>query len=491
MRTTAKDPGRALRSSSPWGSQKLFYLAVFAVTAAGVYRWGVATPRPNKPAENYSSTATVRLPGDSHAPADPEEIKRHITSRQNVYQAVRQLGLAAEPPAGEDPQATAARVTEEVSRNLRVTADTTDPAGDLTVSIVYSNTSPHYAAELANTLAESYAEEHRAACQRRADRAWAEARQATDQAEREFLEAKTRLEESCQPESAPRQATQPAETVAPITQQDDISLATSAEDRQPEPEASAAATASDPVLVENPVWAELSQQLAVLKQRRKRLLIDRTPLHPEVQDAELQIAELERELSATPKAIPGEASEKSPTADRRSDADMSAAPAVPAPSPTPPQQPERVQNLRALVPQVGHAAEAYRQAFHQERRAWQDHQRAPRVELELAEPQQPRGPSPSPRPLAALWAALGAALAVSVGMGMISAGTTMQPPLETVEQVRNVLPVPVVGMIPESNPSSHPAATQSRRRIVRAALVVVGLTLIAGCGMLLWRAWGG
>jgi hypothetical protein len=88
-------------------------------------------------------------------------------------------------------------------------------------------------------------------------------------------------------------------------------------------------------------------------------------------------------------------------------------------------------------------------------------------------------------------AAVGAGLAMATGLGMVSAGTAIQPPLTSVEQVRRVVPVPVVGTIPESSPASDREPTLRRRLLARRMLIFTGLLLIVGCAAWLLRAWSG
>ena len=68
------------------------------------------------------------------------------------------------------------------------------------------------------------------------------------------------------------------------------------------------ALAPTPSLVDNPAWLDLQRQLADLQQRRARLLVDRTPIHPEVQQTEIRIADLQRQLEATERLFPAAAS---------------------------------------------------------------------------------------------------------------------------------------------------------------------------------------
>ena len=488
MRMTARASGHTVRPASPWEPQKLlFYLALFGVTGLAVYRWGLAKAQPSKPAGSYTSTATIHLGEGLQAAADPQKIQRQITSKENLHRAVRQLALAARPPANEDLEAAADRAVETVSQNLQVTAGGTSLPGEVAVSITYTDRYAHYPARLVNTLAESYAADCRQEWKRRTYRAYTEAREASERAEQEFLQAKARLEEFSRQHFKPGQARQPDDTFGPEQEQTDNARASSAEVHESDSLTAAPAT---PPPVDNPRWVELNQRLAALKRRLAQLLVDRTPLHPEVRDTELRITALEQQLSATPRKIPPNPSGLPPTADQALAAQEPAPPAEIPPAQTAPQRAETAQRFRTLQQAADRATKAYHQAFLLERQAWHDHQREPRIELDLAELiQAPTSPAP-PR-LALLLGALAAASAVAAGVGMISAGSIMQPPLTTVEQVRSVLPVPIVGTIPETSPATQPAAAPRQRPLIRWTLIAGGLVLIAGCvGSLLW-AWRG
>jgi hypothetical protein len=146
----------------------------------------------------------------------------------------------------------------------------------------------------------------------------------------------------------------------------------------------------------------------------------------------------------------------------------------------------RFQMLRAAADQ---ASQAYQQAIRVERQAWRESQQEPRIELELAQPIQVP-PAPAHRRIGLLLAALAAGMAAVAGVGMITAGAAMEPTLATLDQAEAVLPVPIVGTIPDIGPASEPKAAQRWQPLMRLSLVVGGLILIAGCVGLLFRAYG-
>ena len=57
-------------------------------------------------------------------------------------------------------------------------------------------------------------------------------------------------------------------------------------------------------MIDNPLWLDLQRQVADLERRRDQLLVDRTPLHPSVQEIEGRLAEVKEQFAATPRQIP-------------------------------------------------------------------------------------------------------------------------------------------------------------------------------------------
>ena len=68
-----------------------------------------------------------------------------------------------------------------------------------------------------------------------------------------------------------------------------------------------------PATVENPRWAEICRRLTDLEERRKVLLFERTPLHPSVQEIEMRIADVRREMASIPPKITQESAVPPPS----------------------------------------------------------------------------------------------------------------------------------------------------------------------------------
>lgn len=511
MRMTGESSGRTVRPASSWRSQKLFYLAVFAVAGVAIYRWGLAAADRAESSRSYTSTATIRLRDGAQAEAEPEQIQRQIASVSNVHQALSRLAPPGASPSTDDPQATAGRAVEPVRQRLRVTAERTSVPGELAISISYTDRVAGYAARLVNRLAEAYAEGYRAAWKGRAHGAYVEAREASERAEEELTEAKARLDAFCQRHFGSPQARRPADAVDPGEPGADSGQTGPTGPWEPDgpvlpgeapagPESLVDSTPvekrpvnSQPIdnkkNVDNPEWLGLSERLETLKQHREQLLVDRTPLHPEVRDTELRIAALEEQLSVTPSKIPAESAGPSTTANQPPAEDAPTPPAEMPPGQTVAERSETARRYRTFKEAADQAAEAYSQAVRLEREAWQEYLQGPRIELDLARPA-PAAPAARPT-LSLVLAALAAGLAVTVGVGMISAGTAIEPPLTTLKQVQDLLPVPIVGIIPETGPSSGREPLPRWRPLLRPTLILAGLVLITGCMGLLLQAWVG
>ena len=56
-------------------------------------------------------------------------------------------------------------------------------------------------------------------------------------------------------------------------------------------------------MVDNPQWTEAVRRLGELEERRRVLLFERTPLHPSVQEIEMRISDMRREMATIPPKI--------------------------------------------------------------------------------------------------------------------------------------------------------------------------------------------
>lgn len=438
MPTSRDNPGRTTEAGFSWTAHRPVYVAVFALTALAVYGWGQATADRNDAPATCSATAAIRQ-ADAAIPTDAAAIQQRIGSVAGLRRAVRAVGLGAEAAPGAHSEQQIDEAVARARRDLKIAVERPDPAGELRISVTAADRHPWYAAVLANALAEQYAADCRTAWRRHAEQAYVEARAAADRAQREFVEAKARLEalvelhfNSRPPGAAPSAATPP--TASPA---------------------------------DDPEREVLGRRLVDMQRRRDQLLVDRTPLHPEVQDIEIRIAALAEQLAATGQQIPETRPPETPGVAAE------------------PRQAEAPATFEKLKEAVDRAALASAQASRAEREAWEARLREPRIVVEAARAA-PAPPIRSPAGLRLVLAAMASGMAVAIGFGMISTGAAMEPVLASVAAVRAALPVPVVGVLSEIGPARcQRRRSQGGQFAARWGMILAGLALLAGCAAML------
>ena len=145
------------------------------------------------------------------------------------------------------------------------------------------------AAEIARALADRFVREYRTFWAAEAQKACLAASSQAEQAEQAHYEAAEMLqafEDNVlkQEKSSPEQP-----SLTPT-------------DRQPAPK-----------IPDNPAWIELDRKLALLRQREAAMLVNKTPLHPDVQDIRARIADFQGQIDSTPR-FASETQTNNPTA---------------------------------------------------------------------------------------------------------------------------------------------------------------------------------
>lgn len=226
--------------------------------------------------------------------------------------------------------------------------------------------------------------------------------------------------------------------------------------RDPRLNSSADAKPSTPtqqVNTDNPRWTEICRRLAELEERRRVLLFERTPLHPSVVEIETRIADVRREMASIPQQIIPEPSAAAKVSPNAADAEIQAA--------------------RQAVDQ---AKQVLRQAQANERAAFAA--RGQELQVELLAAQSPPPASLPPRANAHLVGkALVTATTSLVGLGMVSLGASLEPAISSLSQLRALLPVPIVGVIPAAYPGRR-SVSAWHRRLARYAWVTAGLSVL-------------
>ena len=228
-----------------------------------------------------------------------------------------------------------------------------------------------------------------------------------------------------------------------------------------------------PARVDNPDWVALNRQLGDLQQQRVKLLVDRTPIHPEVQQTELRIAEIQRRLAETQRWIPARQSGGESSLPLAA-AQPAAQTAVPAEDP--------------FVTRV--ALEKLKEAVAAARRASQ--QAAASAAPGACRPaSESRGSSCNCAvPQAALPPLAGAAAAAGPGRlggrpdghGRTGHGRHRRghrAGRQLGGATPRILTVPVLGVVPETSPAK--AARSGRPNLLRLLWIAAGLIVIASC----------
>ncbi len=335
--------------------------------------------------------------------------------------------------------------------------------GATRVTILYCDENPNTAAQWVNGLANSYAEGYRQQWRARAEKVYQDARAATALAEDKLRQATARLD-------------------AFVNEQ----LAQSRQNPPPSDSShSSPIPGVRPSSVENPDWVELNRQLGELRQRRTKLLVDRTPIHPEVQKTDLRIEEVQRRLAETERWI--SARQTPGVSPSLAASNQRTATAMQTPTPTWDRAAAQAQ-LERLKAAVAAARQSGQQAADVEREAWQARQREPEITLQLAVAQptsssrpSARSSSPLPLPLRLrlALASMIAGLTTTIGLGMVATGAAMEPAVRSAAQLRALLAVPVVGVVPDTNPTK--AARSKRSNLLRTLWIAVGLIVVASC----------
>jgi hypothetical protein len=412
------------------------YLIAFLGVGAVAYWKGSPARAPSSQARPIEATATVSIrethstardPATGAGGAAPETSNpRPAVARPDPSQVQQQiLALADEDERGR----------LQVETRAETLPGEKSP-GQWKVSLTLRDTAADRAAQNVNTLARAYAEAYRAEWKSSVDRVYEGARATTDRAAEQFRQSQSRLNALRDRQiQAAREALQ-----------------------RPQPAPPAASPPAD-----NPDWTALDRQLTEFRAQRTELLASRTPVHPAIQDLDGRIALAEEQLAMVPRQPPGAA--------------VATPPKVEASASLP--DPAELQGLRRAVEEAGRAHE---EAIRTERFAWQARFHEPMVELQPAF--EPPAPRRWPVGAMALLGAVATGLTMVVGLGMISAGAGIEPPLTTIAQLEAAAGAPVVGVVPGTEQA--PLLNPERQHLLRWALIIAGVLASAGGLAMLW-----
>jgi hypothetical protein len=472
---------------------------VLIVSAAGFIVTVVLTiPFGQTPADTgtqYTGTAifdlgnpsTLEAEGTPSPQRNEEAVRQQLLSDEDLGRAILKTGDYTTHVVDGAPSVNPAAL-DRVRRSVQVTLDETASPNRPRISVTVTGDEPDRVLRLANTLAEDYVAERRAAADEAFQRQVAEAERRAQLARAEFFEEKGRFDAFL------RRHILKQETSAERLAQRWSELARSA-DSPPTPRI------AEPIplpRVENPEEVALRRELADLERRRSQLLETRTGLHPLVQDIDHQIAR----VAGLADSMPAPASDATQHAPPPQDGPAFHGPPVRGPasqgpaSQGPPAECSLGTAVESLIAEYGEGCQQegeafrtqlaavdqaerhYRQLEQARRQAWEAQRSGSRFHLQLAKTCRAHGSTgPAPRPFLMV---LVVGLMVAGGVGLIASGLGIDRPLETPADVEEAVPAPIVGIVSEER-SEIPHENDRAGRIRRWSRVFWGVLLIAVC----------
>ena len=74
-----------------------------------------------------------------------------------------------------------------------------------------------------------------------------------------------------------------------------------------------------------------------------------------------------------------------------------------------------------------------------------------------------------------------------VGMRLISVGAALEPAIASIAELQDLLPVPIVGVIPATHPGRRSALSPLRRRLIRWGSMAAGLAVLLAVAWFFFR----
>ncbi len=485
---------RTLRMGRSLGLRIGLCVLAFAVTGLAIYGLGEKqtqgrAPTAAKAVVQLPLAAATRIAATRTADGTPlstSAVREELVAEANLARALAHKGGSGDSSDAESRVAGAGADPRGIARDLQVSVDEDSPSGTYRVSIAYAGQDPGFSARLVNALAEQYAKDFRDRLQQGVREAAEEARRASERAKGVFARLKSELDALAEVRFQAQKAATPPAGSGPGA----AALPGRVPGRSP---SRAVKPAPARTMVDNPEWVERTGALGGLQRRRSMLLEDRTPLHPEVQELELRIARLGQELEAIPRKVedrmarppsePESETSEPPRLHTRepADRDVAAGPGGLE------RDAEMLRAFRAERQRLQDAAEEVERLVGQERDATETVLRLPQIEVRRA-----NGPetAPAARPSVRWpWAAILAALGAAAGVGLISHGASIDPPLRSAAEVKASLAIPLVATIP-ADASDRPAQWPGDWTADRSLWIVLGMLVIVVCTLVVLRLGG-
>jgi hypothetical protein len=240
---------------------------------------------------------------------------------------------------------------------------------------------------------------------------------------------------------------------------------------------------SSPSVADNPDWIELDRKLKSLKRQEAAMLVNKTPLHPAIQNIRDRIADLERKIADTPR-LAAESQVNSSTQDlistvkdkitslnekiRKSESSQNIAAAD-----------QTAETLKHLKYAVEHAEREYQDKLLSEQKLFEISRKEPVYSVSVEQISAVKTPPGSSRRFRELM--LFSGFAMALGTGVFSSGLSIQPVLATIADLEPFLSVPIIGVIPGNVRQSNPIARCRRRAVLRWMLILLGGMMVLGC----------
>jgi hypothetical protein len=414
-----------------------------------------------------------------------KNIKTRVLSPAFMQQALCDRGIDISQPA-ETGAHNASSITQEQLRqalNIRVKPGATQGENQIILELTL-NQNPD-AAGIARALADRLVREYRTYWTAETRKAYLAASSQVNQAQqarRQALETLLAFKENFSTQEKMLQAFKDN-----VSEQEISAI----QQQPPKTQSDRQSTAR---IADNPSWIDFDRKLKSLRQQEAAMLVNKTPLHPDVQDIRGRIADCERQIASTPRFA------AEPPANNSSQGLIS--PAQVKSSPLNNEKENRESNAReniAAAVNQNQTAETLKQLQNAAERTEQQY-----LEKLLCEQKQFDISRKEPifsvcvEPLAIANTAPGSnrgfielmlcsGFAMAVGIGVFSSGLTTQPVLATIADLEPYLPVPIIGVIPGKDRSSDPIARRRRRAILRWTLILLGGLIVLGCiGSVYW-----
>ncbi len=356
-------------------------------------------------------------------------------------------------------------LVQQLPPSSRAAPATSQPKRDARICLRETSDTPEKAVEAVKALAERQMRDGRAEWKGRVDARAMKARQIAEDARKACAEATSQLNAYTR---------QIGEAAGAGTLQAAVKPA-----------------ATPAAMIDNPQWLDLQEQVSSLQRRYDELLVDRTPLHPAVQEVVARMAGLKERMAAVAQRIPASRENTSPAKTPHGSG-------IPTPADRPAEEGAvNVQNADAiarpdtkkwseLTAAVERARHARSEAELAEELALQARQAAPAIALEATEVVE------NPPPSNAGWrrmlaTTLATGLLMALGFGSFTAGAGIEPPITNVAELEADLGVTVLGTVRAANASADSAQRIRRRSHLRRLLIALGLIVMCVCPVIaLW-----